>query len=79
MKHGAECNTDHQLLCIKIRITHRRGNGARVDTSRKRFDVFKLTRSTQDDSSQATAASLVEAVESKFKGAWSEGKSGEEK
>ena len=21
VKHGAECNTDHQLLCIKVRIT----------------------------------------------------------
>ena len=46
--------------------------------SRKCFDVFKLTRSTQDDSSQTTA-SFVEAVECKIKGAWSEGKSGEEK
>ena len=54
VKRGAKCNTDHHLLCIKIRITHRRGYGARVDANHKHFDVFKLMRSTQDDSSQAT-------------------------
>ena len=78
VKRGAERNTDHQLLCIKIRLNHRRGFGARV-TSRKRFDVFKLTKSAQDEVRLATQASFVEAVEGKIKDAWSECKTGDEK
>ena len=78
VKRGAECNTDHQLLCIKIRLNHRRGFGAKV-MSCKRFDVFKLTKSAQDDVRQAAQASFVEAVEDKLKDVWSECKTGDEK
>ena len=67
VRRGAECNTDHQLLCIKVRITHRRGNGAKAAASRKLYDVFKLMKGAQEDGNQATRVSFVEAVEGKVK------------
>ena len=79
VRRGAECNTDHQLLCIKVRITYRRGNGAKAAASRKRYDVFKLMKGAQEDGNQATRVSFVEAVEGKVKSAWPECKSGDEK
>ena len=75
MKQGAECKTDHQLLCIKMRLI---GAIYRVMTC-KRFGVFERTKSAQDDVRLAVQASFVEAVEDKIKDVWSECKTGDDK
>ena len=54
-------------MTIKVRITHRRGNGAKAAASRKHYDVFKFMKCAQEDGNQTTRASFVEVVESKVK------------
>ena len=44
VKRGAECNTDHQLLCVKIRMSAPCQRGKAPLSRGKRFDVSKLTR-----------------------------------
>ena len=42
MKRGAECNTDHQLLCVKIKMSVPCHHGKVPSNRGKRFDVSKL-------------------------------------
>ena len=41
VKRGVECNTHHQLLCIKIKVTGK--GGYHHLRAKKRFDVSRLT------------------------------------
>ena len=43
VQRGAECNTDHQLLRIKIKVTGKGGYHHLRAKKRKRFDVSRLT------------------------------------
>ena len=43
VKRGAECNTDHQLLHIKIKVTGKGEYHHLRTKKRKRFDVSRLT------------------------------------
>ena len=40
-KGGAECNTDHQLLCVKVRLLVPCRYGKAPSSKGKRFDVSK--------------------------------------
>ena len=44
---GAECNTDHQLLCVRVKVL-RQSYQRKPVVRRKRFDVSKLTKDSAD-------------------------------
>ena len=44
VQRGTECNTDHQLLCVKIRMSVLCRHGKHHQAEGKRFDVSKLAR-----------------------------------
>ena len=78
VKRGAECNTDHQLLRIKLRV---RGKGGYHRSSPKKknskFDVGHLTGTSE--TCAARRDQYVEEVASKTLTAWTEGGTVEEK
>ena len=45
VKRGAECNTDHRLLCAKIRLSKGMHKRKAVTVRVKRYDVTKLLES----------------------------------
>ena len=52
VKRGAECNTDHQLLCVKIRMSMPCRHGKAPASRGKRFDVSKLARKERSTDEQ---------------------------
>ena len=63
-------------LCIRVRITHPRGNGIKDAANRKCFDVFKLTRRPHNN--QETQECFIETVEDQIGKTWTDCNSGEE-
>ena len=54
VKRGAECNTDHQLLPIKLRMTKLYVKHSQTSRLTTRFDVSKLTGPLVDESGKDT-------------------------
>ena len=51
VKRGAECNTDHQFLCVRLRMARKVYHQRMPGTRMRRFDVSKLVRSEVHDHS----------------------------
>ena len=49
VKRGAECNTDHQLLYVKVRMSVPCRHGKAPSNRGARFDVSKLTKHERND------------------------------
>ena len=54
VKRGAECNTDHQLLRLKLRISKLYSKSSRVSRLSTMFDVSKLTGPIVDENGKDT-------------------------
>ena len=68
---GAECHTDHQLLCMRVRVTGK-GYHHKQAVRPKRFNVAKLTNSED-------YVAFQEEIVSKTQAKWPHGGSAEEK
>ena len=53
VKRGAECNTDHQLLSVKIKMRGSPFHQGRPPRKSRRYDVSKLTRSNNGGKEQS--------------------------
>ena len=53
VKRGAECNTDHQLLSVKIKMRGSPFHQGRPPRKSRRYDVSKLTRSNNRGKEQS--------------------------
>ena len=68
---GAECHTDHQLLCTRVKVTGK-GYHHKQAVRPKRFNVAKLTNSED-------YVAFQEEIVSKTQAKWPRGGSAEEK
>ena len=64
VKRGAECNTDHQLLRIKLRMS-RLYQTAKTTATPHRFDVSKLVGTSLDEDGKNTPRGLFQELASK--------------
>ena len=79
VKRGAECNSDHQLLRIKVRMAGRWFRREQRQTSRK-YAVSKLSENSDATRSESTTRRrFVEAVATNAKRNWMEDHSVEDK
>ena len=58
VKSEAECHTDHQILCVKVRMTRRVYHRRIPPTRTRRFDVSRLAKSAEGDHSELTQRRL---------------------
>ena len=71
VKRGAECNTDHQLLCIKLRVKGKGGHHHRpTRSSGEKFAVEHLIGQTEDNITYRDTYS--ECVSTKVEENWSD-------
>ena len=49
VKRGVECNTDHQLLCVKVKMGRKHYHHRKSSTKQRKFDVSKLVKSKSGD------------------------------
>ena len=75
VKRGAECNTDHQLLCATVRMAwHCRGQREKQQR-RGRYDVSKLLKcddNVGNDSQQSLRESYIDCVVGRTRTGWPE-------
>ena len=80
VKRGAECHTDHQLLCVKVKMARKVYHRKTPPTRTRRFDVSKLARSGSENDSRPTQRSLFqEQVNDRAATEWPVGGSAQEK
>ena len=80
VKRGAECNTDHQLLRIKMRMTKLHTGRGRTPRLTTRFDVSKLNGPLVDENGRDTSRGAFQDLASKLVvEEWKEDKSVDEK
>ena len=60
VKRGAECHTDRQLLCVKVKMARKVYHRKTQSTRTRRFDVSKLARSGSENDSGPTQRSLFQ-------------------
>ena len=80
VKRGAECHTDHQLLCVKMRMSRKVYHRRITATRARRFNVSRLARGENEDHSEPTQRSMFqEQVTDRAAAEWPSGGSVEEK
>ena len=55
VNRGAYCNTDHQLMCAKLRLKKPHTHAERKE---RRFDVAQLIRDRKDDNDEGSDQSM---------------------
>lgn len=67
VKQGAECNTDHQLLRIKL-LMSKLYQTAKTSATQHRFDVSKLVGTSSDENRKNIPRGLFQKLASKSVG-----------
>ena len=70
VKRGAECQTDHQLLRVKVRMSRVRLRRRSKNKMSMRFNVSKLFEQKNESDAAPTCTMFQEAVSSKAKELW---------
>ena len=70
VKHGAECQTDHQLLQVKVRMLRDWFWRWKKNKMSMRFNVSKLFEQKNESDAAPTCTMFQEAVSSKAKELW---------
>jgi len=81
VKRGAYCNTDHHLVCVKLKFgwNHRRNVVDKADQKERRFDVGKLYASGNEAGDHLVADQYLECVLERASASWPEDGTVEEK
>ena len=70
VKRGAECNTDHHLVCMKLRVKRTPGGKASKDAKCKRFDVEKLKTGCSGEEEESVRSRYVQGVLERAEDVW---------
>lgn len=75
VKRGAECNTDHQLLCASVCLVWHNCGQTRKKQSKSRYDASKLMKCDdheRNDGQQALSECYIDSVVESARNGWVE-------
>lgn len=80
MKRGAECNTDHMMLLMKLHFGKKRFRGGVTRGGERKFDVSKLQGRCMDNKGrETTKGKYVREVSERMQDTWKSDSNVEEK
>ena len=62
VRRGAECNTDHHLVCMKLRMKRTQGGRVNKGVKCRKFDVEKLRVRCADDEEESVKSKYLQGV-----------------